>query len=147
MRRNVGVVGKQLDAMALDGAGHRLRLALVADDERAAVGQRVQHRVNAPQVVEQEEHERAIAGPRRPIALDQGVEVEEGGLAVTGRAGAEHDEAGRAPRRADAPVRTGGVRPVTAASKDQPVDVGEVEEGLGRARRPGAAARPRRAAA
>src|SRR5688572_12787514 len=82
--------------MPLDRPGHLVGTSLVTDDERAAMRQRVEHRVNATEVVQSQKDQGARAPAWRAVPLDQRVEVEERGFGTAGRTRAEHDEPGRA---------------------------------------------------
>ena len=118
---------EQLDALPLDGPGHGIRAAVLADDQRAAVGQRVQHRVDAAQVIEPEEHQGPVARPCLPVRRGQRVEVEERPFALAGGPGGEHhqspDAAVAQPGQHGRWGGAGRPRAVGPASR-----VGEVEE-------------------
>ena len=86
--------GQQLDPMGLDGRANGVRAAICGGDDGAAVAKPVQQRVDAADMVEQKEDQRAIGRPRHLELRQQPIEIEHRGLAFAGRARAEQDQAG-----------------------------------------------------
>ena len=91
--RNVGEVGRSSTRSARPGQ-HRCRAAVRNGDEAAAVRERVQHRVDAADVVEEEERDRRRGRRRTANFSRMPREVVDGGLALARRAGGEEHQAG-----------------------------------------------------
>ena len=94
--------------------------------------QRMQHRVDAAEVIEEEKHLRPIAGASLPVRIDQCVEIKQCGLVLSRRPRGEHEEPSGAPVAQTLKTDGGGagdkehVRPTAG--------VGEIEERLGMGR-------------
>ena len=83
--------------MRFDRGEHRFRATVVDGDETPGVGERVQHRVDAADVVEEQEGDGPECGAGRLEFLQDQVKVVDDGLALAGRAGGEENETGMSP--------------------------------------------------
>ena len=80
--------------MRLDRGAYSVGTALSRRDDGPAVTEPVQQRVDAADMVEQQEHQRAIGRPRRLELRQQPIKIEHRSLALAGRARAEQNQAG-----------------------------------------------------
>ncbi len=87
---------EQLHAMRLDAGAHGVGGPGLRRDRRPSLREDVQKRVDAADVVEEEEHEGAVATPDGDEFVEQGGHVEERRLGPPGRAGTEEDQPGGA---------------------------------------------------
>ena len=91
---------QQLDPMRFNRGAYCVRTAVMRRNDGPAVAEPVQQRVDAADMVEQQEDQRAIGRPRHLELRQQPIEIEHRSLALAGRARAEQNQAGcrRAPR-------------------------------------------------
>ena len=85
---------QQLDPMRFDRRAYRVRTAVARGNDGPAVTEPVQQRVDAADMVEQQEDERAIGRARRSRTSPTGGQIEDRRLAFAGRARAEQNQAG-----------------------------------------------------
>jgi hypothetical protein len=86
--------GQQLDPLRFNGGTNRVGRAVPGRDDGPAMTEPVQQRVDAADMVKQQEHERAMRRPRHLELRQQTAEVEHRRLALTGRARAEQNQTG-----------------------------------------------------
>src|SRR5262249_28291514 len=86
---------QQLDPMRFNRGAYGIRAALTCRNDGPAVTEPVQQRVDAADMVEQQEDERAISRPRYLELRQQPIEIEHRSLALAGRARAEQNQTGR----------------------------------------------------